>query len=97
MIKAYMRRNSLVLREVAGQALLIPVSGEMANLQRVFALNPVAKCVWTNLAVCQGAPQLLDAVISAFDVGEAEARRDLDALLAEMLEAGLIETSEQET
>ena len=90
MTGSFKKSDNVIAREVAGENLLIPVCGKLADLQRIFAVNPVAKFVWNQLVERQNAEALADAVKEEFDVDPDVALRDVRELLDAMLTAGLI-------
>lgn len=86
----YRHNGTVVLREIAGEMLLVPVRGRLAQLQRLFVLNPVAHFIWqtvdgeTNLETIHG------ALLDTFEVDADEARSDLLEFVEGMREADLL-------
>jgi hypothetical protein len=83
--------GDLVRREIAGETILVPIRGNLADMQRIFSLNAVASCIWEHL---DGQKSLEDArrsVAGRFAVTEEDAGDDILAFLREVLEAGLVE------
>ena len=89
--RVYAKRDTIVSRQIAGQALLIPVRGEMANLQRIFALNPVAEHIWNSLDGKKSEEDILDEILARFDAEAPRARKELQEFLGQLIEADLIE------
>ena len=89
---SYRRAASVVCRRIAGEYLLVPVSGELAGLQVIFTLNPVGHCIWESLAEERTAEDLQRRLAERFDVEAAEARRDVDSFLDSLAEEGLVTT-----
>jgi hypothetical protein len=58
---------------------------------RYFGLNDVGALIWGLLDGDHDRDALLAAVTTEFDVDEATAGDDLDALLAQLRDAGLVE------
>lgn len=88
--RVFKRNTDLRQREVLGETLLVPIRGELVELQRIFALNPVARHIWDHLdgqhdlsAVCAG-------VVAVFDVEPAQAEADLLEFADQLSAAGLI-------
>jgi len=84
------RNDSLAHREVAGETILVPVRGHLAELQRLFVLSPVAAFIWEQLDGEQTVEAIHRRVLEAFAVDGAEAEADLLDLLAELEKAELI-------
>jgi hypothetical protein len=80
----------VIAREIAGETLLVPIRGELADMQRLFFLEPVSHFIWEQL---DGATTLADvgmAVTGRFDVDVEVARADLLAFIEELTDAGLV-------
>jgi hypothetical protein len=89
-----MRRcENVVTRRVAGETLLVPIRGRLADMQRIFALDPVAEHVWSLLAQPQSLSALISSVLDKFEVDEAQARRDVTEFVERLEAAGLIEAA----
>jgi hypothetical protein len=79
----------IVMRRIAGEILLIPVKGRVADLQRVFVLNPVGERIWTGLAQPRPLGELAAEIADLYDVAKEKAQSDALEFVAELLEAGL--------
>jgi hypothetical protein len=89
--QAYTRKQDLLTRRIAGESIVVPIRGKLADLQRVFALDPVGEFVWERLGGRRTVAELAAAVAVEFDVEPAEAEGDIREFVASLLEAGLIE------
>ena len=81
----------MVQREVAGETFLVPIHGHIADLQELFILNEVGRYLWDRLDSPTCIDDLVASVVAEFEVGEAEARRDTEAFLEQLAQAGLME------
>lgn len=88
--KILKRRDQVVFREIAGELLLVPIRGDIADMQRIFALNRVAAHIWEQLDGNRTFDQLREGIVSRFDVGTEEAGRDLRHFIEALFEAGLL-------
>jgi hypothetical protein len=86
----FSRQPDIVPRDIAGETILVPVRGELAQLKQIFVLNPVGEHIWHRLDGDQGFEAILQSVVEAFDIEAADARSDLLDFLAELEDAGLI-------
>lgn len=84
------KASDLVARKIAGEYILVPVRGDLADLSRIFALSPVAQHVWEQLDRVASFDELLQSVVERFEVGEQEAAGDLRDFLAQLERAGLV-------
>lgn len=83
-------REHVVARRIAGEELLIPVQGKLADLQRIFALDPVAAHIWGKLDGRTDMAAILESVVEAFDVTEDRARQDVERFIGQLEAAGLV-------
>jgi hypothetical protein len=86
----YQKQENLVTRKIAGETLVVPISGDLANMQRIFTLDSVSESIWRQIDGKQDLEKICDRLLSTFDVEKEEAERDLKAFIAELREAGLI-------
>lgn len=89
--RVYRKCGETVLRRIAGETLLIPIRGRLADMQRIFALDPVAERVWEHVDGKKGMGQIARRIQADFDVEAAVALRDIDAFIASLREEGLVE------
>ena len=84
------RSHKVVVREIAGQTLLIPLSQTGADLQRIFVLNDTAAAVWKLLADPHTGEQLVDALRQEYETSEDVIRADTESLLQDLLARNLV-------
>lgn len=90
----YRRVKEVVEREIAGETLLVPVRGRLAQLHRLFVLNPVGVFIWRHLDGEQNLGAIRRALVDAFEVDEDEAGEDLRHYVAALREAELVAPAE---
>ncbi len=88
--KVFRKAEQIVSREIAGETILVPIRGELADMQRVFWLNSVAEYTWHQLDGERSLGEILDGILAKFDVEREQAQADLQEFIAELLEEGLI-------
>lgn len=86
----YRRSPDVIERSLLEQTLLVPIRGELADLERVFALNAVAQHIWEQIDGERDLAALRDSVVARFEVDAARAEADVAELLAELSAAGLV-------
>lgn len=86
----YGRRAGVAIRKIADESLLVPTSGELAHLQRIFVLDAVGEFVWERLDGVRNLAKVADEVTEEFDVAPADAGADIDEFVQSLLEAGLV-------
>ncbi|MBK8046773.1 MAG: PqqD family protein [Anaerolineales bacterium] len=88
--KVYRRDGNIVRRRVLDDTLLVPVRGELADLQRIFALNATAQQIWTALDGEHDLAAVRDDLVTRFAVEPAPAETDLLEFVAQLSAVGLI-------
>jgi hypothetical protein len=87
----YARREGVVLREVAGEHLLVPIRQQAADMRAIFAINRVGRFIWEQLDGAKGLDRILAEVLGRFDVPAEEASADLRSFVERLSGAGLVE------
>lgn len=80
-------------REIAGEALLVPISGDLARMQEIFVLDDVADHIWQRLDGRTPVTTIVDSLTEAFEVDRETAHRDLVAFLEALEANGLVTTA----
>ena len=84
-------KEGFVLRSVSNDYILMPAGENAGRFNGTVVLNDVAAFVWKMLENPVSREDLLLAVMDAYNVEEAVAARDLDALLQKLNAYGVIE------
>ncbi|NIM95880.1 MAG: PqqD family peptide modification chaperone [Anaerolineales bacterium] len=88
--KRFKREEHIVSRAIVGETLLVPIRGQLADMQKIFSLNPVADLIWEHLDGEMPLYEIRDGVMSEFEVDEKEANSDLLEFIAELVQADLV-------
>ncbi len=83
-------KKDLILREVAGETILIPYGKTVYDANGLFALNELAAFLWGKLPDAETEEDLLAAVLEEYEVGEAEARADIAEFLEKLREMEIL-------
>jgi len=84
------KQKDIVHRTIAGESLLVPIRGELADMQRIYALNSVADFIWERIDGAASVAEITDAVAADFDTDVGQAAADTAALIADLDAAGLL-------
>lgn len=87
----YRKRDGVLARRIAGEAMLVPIRGELARLQCIFSLTPVGEFIWEKLDGQRTHFELLNAVVAEFEVDAPTAEADLSEFVASLLAEDLVE------
>jgi len=79
----------VVTRVIAGETILVPVSGNVADMQRIFSINEVGAFLWELIDGTASLEELAFAVAGEFDVDEETALSDVLEFARGLLGSGL--------
>lgn len=83
--------GEFVLREIAGETILIPVGQTALTMNGMITLDPVAALIWKKLEAESDETTILQAILDTFEVDEKTASADLQDFLGQMINAGLLQ------
>jgi hypothetical protein len=89
--QVYRKKADVVLRHVAGEVLLVPIRGQLADMDRIYILNETGERVWELLDGARPVSALAQAICEHYDVTLSEALQDVKALVEDLAAAGLLE------
>ena len=89
--RRFRRTGDVVRREVVGEVFLVPIRGQLADLQELFVLNEVGDWIWARLTAACSIDELMEGIVAGFEVTPDQARADAERFLQELAQAGLVE------
>lgn len=89
-------KGDFILREVAGEKILVPTGEAAENFNGMITLNEVAAFIWKNIDSAANIEELVSRVLDEFEVDEETARRDTYTFMNAILAAGMIEKDPEE-
>ena len=89
--KLYAQNDNIVRRDIADETILVPIRGNLADMQRIYALDPVADFIWMQLDGKQSVGKIHSSLMDNFDVDAKQAALDLNEFIDKLLQANLIE------
>ena len=78
-------KEGFILRTVAGETVALP-NGGVTNLDMMITLNDTGRFLWEKLAVGAERDELVEALLSEYDVDRARAEKSVDAFVARLKE-----------
>jgi Coenzyme PQQ synthesis protein D (PqqD) len=79
------RSSAVIARGLRDQTLLMDMDSE-----RYLTLDPIAAHIWAMLDGSQSVGHITAAIVDEYDAPATTVRADLDALLTELLDLGLV-------
>lgn len=87
----YKANKNLLLREIAGEYLLIPV-GELAmKVHGMISLTESGKLLWDKLQNSCTEEELVSCILAEYDIDYATAVEDLKGFIRKMDKVGILE------
>lgn len=83
--------QDVVLREIAGEHLLIPTGQAALRIHGMVNLSESGLVLWNRLQSDCTEQALVDAILAEYDVDRETAAADVRAFVAQMTEVGLLE------
>ncbi|MGN0242631.1 MAG: PqqD family protein [Lachnospiraceae bacterium] len=84
-------KEGYMLREVAGNSVVVPVGAASLDFNGIITLNEVGAFLWEALLEEKEEQQLVDLVVDAYDVSENTAGKDIHEFVCKLKEASLLE------
>ena len=83
-------KEGFILREVAGNYIVVAVGDAVKGFNGVINLNETGAVLWRILEKDSDEKGLLDALLSEYDVSEDIAAKDVKTFIDKLTEAGLV-------
>ena len=85
------KRGEYVLREIAGEYILVPIGETAMKMNGMVTLNDVGVFIWNKLKEECTSEELLKAILDEYEIDEEQAKSDLNEFLHQMEQAQLIQ------
>ncbi|MEE4271903.1 MAG: PqqD family protein [Thermoanaerobaculales bacterium] len=83
-------RPGIVVRRIADEVLLVPTTGELAGLQKIFVLDEVGCFIWERLDGRRSLEEISRLIAGEFAVEEDRAHADVLDFTGALTDAGLV-------
>ncbi len=84
-------RRSFATRHIGGETLIVPVTGQVADLEAIYVLNEVGSRIWELLRSPTTKDLIVTALTAEFDVAQDRAAEDVAEFLESLGARGLIQ------
>lgn len=86
-----MRINKeFVLREIAGDYIIIPIGATALEFNGLITVNEVGVTIWNMLQEEVTMDELVQGVLAEYEVEEETARKDIQEFLEELVKGGIL-------
>ena len=91
LLNCFVRKNTFVTREVAGETIIVPVRSHASDLDSIYTLNELGTMIWKLIDGKTRVGQIVEAICEAYDVAPEKATEDVGDFLSSLGAAGLID------
>lgn len=84
-------KEGFVMREVAGQNVVIAVGEASRQFHGMIYLNDTGKCIWTGVQEGLDEAAIANKIVQSYDVDVEKVSQDVHEMVQQMLDAGVIE------
>lgn len=84
-------KEGFVLREVAGSYIVVAIGAAAKTFNGIINLNPTSALLWKELEKGASEQELVERLLSEYEVSEQTAKEDVHKFVQKLTEAGLIQ------
>ena len=84
-------KQEFVLRNVAGDNILIPVTGIDNKFDGLITLNETGVFIWKQLEAGKNQDEIVKALLDEYEVSDEQANRDVTDILNQLIVLGILE------
>lgn len=88
--------KEFVLREIAGDYIIIPTGSTVLEFNGLITVNEVGVTLWKMLQEEVTMEQLISGILEEYDVEEAVAREDIQEFLNTLEKGGILKKDEED-
>jgi len=83
-------KKKFILRNIVGENILVPVGSETKAFKGLITINNVGKFIWENIESVSDEDELLNKILSEYEVDEKTAKADMEEFLEVLKKADII-------
>lgn len=83
--------KEFILREIAGEHLIIPTGKTVLNFNGLIVVNSIGQFIWDNIQEEITFDQLIDRILEEYEVDRDTAESDAASFLDELVKAEILE------
>ena len=79
-------KSGFVTREVGTELVLVPLTGNVAQMNELFTMNETGRFIWENICDDTTIDDMVEKMVETFDVTPEIAEKDITGFLEKMSE-----------
>lgn len=84
-------RNNLILREIAGSWIIVPVAEMVVEFNGLMNLNETGAFLWKKLSEGAEMEDLVSGLLAEYDIDEETAKADIKEFVDQLKDKGLLQ------
>ena len=84
-------KKEMILREIAGENILVPGADAILNLNGLFVMTETATFIWETLPLVENEEQLVDKMLEEYEIDRETAQNDISEFLDKLRSFGIID------
>ncbi|MDO5329095.1 MAG: PqqD family protein [Coriobacteriia bacterium] len=84
-------KEGFVKRPIMDDMVVVPTGDASKDFEGIIKLNPSASLIWDMIDEGKSIDDIVEKFTEVYDVSAESARRDIDAIVNQMIDAGVIE------
>lgn len=90
MARRFEKNPSVVYREIAGEAILVPIHQDVRDMQSIYTLDSVGADIWNLIDGERTLNEIQDALLVEYDVDPHDLSKDLEDFLEQLVSVGAV-------
>ena len=82
--------DSFILKEVAGNYVVIPVDDDVLDFNGVITVNEVGAIIWKGIEDGKSKKDIIDLIMKEYDIDEATVTKDIDEFVSNLAQKNII-------
>jgi len=80
----YKMKSKFVVRGVGNELILVPLTGNVAQMNELFTMNETGRFIWENIDEKNTVEDLENLMTEAFEIDVETARRDIESFIKKL-------------
>jgi hypothetical protein len=89
----FRKKGEFVTRSIAGETVVVPVRGQVGDLDAIYNLNDVGGFIWAQFDDWKSVDQIIEAVHGEFEVALEQAEKEITEFITALEVARMVERS----
>lgn len=86
-------KEGFVIKEIAGVWVVIPIGAKATEFMSIASLTETGALIWNMIEKGATKDQIIQAILSEYNIDEETAKKDFDAFIAKAADKGFLDIS----